>query len=264
MISICKKIISGLCFILIVSSLVQITSAQALEMKNKINISQSKSKTETSKKTTYNKVIDRDKETLNISLLPLLVSTTLQVPLELNNDESAVLYQNESGRTLNSGNIFNKQHHSIGIIDIEIVNNDEKAQLTSTILENNILQLNVKTKNVSNLINIQVKTSATSFSTYFTKSEWIHRGGITSLSLSQKQDITNLKNSDLNSAIKIDAWDKIKSIHETDIKWSNSGGMQDQFDCHFDFTKNKNAWNLEPSRPDVDYFSTVVASCNPK
>jgi len=38
MISICKKIISGLCFILIVSSLVQITSAQALEMKNKINI----------------------------------------------------------------------------------------------------------------------------------------------------------------------------------------------------------------------------------
>ena len=272
-----KKIITGLTVFLVIIGSGHITSVAAkihektpfltTEENDKIGIGLPtvipKNKGENVKINSNNKVIEGESETLNISLVPSTSGTTIQVPLELGKGENAVLYQNELGRSFNSGNLYNKENHSIGIINAEVINNDGKAQLTTTIKNNNILLLNVKAQNVSKLIHIQVKMNATSFSTYFTKSEWIHRSGITSLSLSQKPDISSSKNSDLNKVIKVDAWDKIKSIHTSNDKWYNPEGMKDQFDCHFDFAKKKNLWNLEPHRPDLDYFSTVLASCNP-
>lgn len=271
-----KNFITVLTVFLIIFGLAQVTSATTIEKStfltteenNKIKIGLpkiiSKAKIETIKTTSYNKVIEGDTETLNISVVPSSDGTTIQVPLELDNGEIAVLYKNESGKSFNSGNLYNKDKHSIGVINTELIKNDGKAQLTSTVKNNNILQLNVKAKDFSKLIHIQVKMNVTSFATYFTNSEWIHRSGITSLSLSQNPDISGgSKSSDLNKVIKIDAWDKIKSIHSSNEKWYNSGGLQDQFECHFDFAKKKNLWNLEPHRPDLDYFSTVLASCNP-
>ena len=266
--SICKKFTSAFCIFLILISSVHITPVNAFEKKNKVSINLltkvSKANAGSVKTASYSKVNEGDNTILHVSFVPSTASTTIQVPLELNKDESVTLYQNESRRTFNSGNIYNGQNRSKGIIDVEIVNNDEQAQLTTTVLDNNNLQLNVQSNNILSLVEIQVKMKATSFSTYFTNSEWINRGKMASLSLSQKADITSSTNPNLNYAIKIDAWDKIKSIHDSDTNWYNAGGMQDQFDCHFDFAKKKNAWNLEPSRPDVDYFATVMASCNPK
>ncbi|WP_144512791.1 DUF2599 domain-containing protein [Bacillus sp. FJAT-22090] len=270
-----RKIITGLMVLSIVYSFGHITSVKALEKTTYLITEENKKiaiglptmisnvKTEALKETSYSKVMDGNSEVLNITLVPSTLGTKIQVPLELNKGETAVFYKNEFGRTFNSGNIYNKYNHSIGVIDVKVANNDGNTQIITSIDSNNILLLNVKTKNVSNLIDIQVNMKATSFSTYFTKSEWIYRGGITSLSLSQKPDVASSKNSDLNKVIKIDAWDKIKSIHTNNSKWYNSEGMQNQFDCHFDFAKKKDLWNLEPDRPNVDYFSTVLASCNP-
>lgn len=271
-----KNFITVLTVFLIIFGLAQVTTATMIEKStfltteenNKIKIGLpkiiSKAKVETIKTNLYNKVIEGDTETLNISVVPSTDGTTIQVPLELGNGEITVLYKNELGKSFNSGNLYNKDKHSIGVINTELINNDGKAQLTSTVKNNNILQLNVKAKDVSKLIHIQVKMNVTSFATYFTNSEWIHRSGITSLSLSQNPDISGgSKSSDLNKVIKIDAWDKIKSVHSSNEKWYNAGGLQDQFECHFDFAKKKNLWNLEPHRPDLDYFSTVLASCNP-
>ncbi|WP_225728002.1 MULTISPECIES: DUF2599 domain-containing protein [unclassified Nocardia] len=46
-----------------------------------------------------------------------------------------------------------------------------------------------------------------------------------------------------------------------DLYWS----MHNQFDCHADWWqwRNKYEWNLEPSRPNVGYWKTVMAECNP-
>lgn len=273
--SICKKSITGLIVLSILCGSGQTTSAKALEKPTYLTTEENKkvriglhtitsnAKKENSKVTSYSKFIEGNTEILNITLVPSVESTTIEVPLELNKGEIAVLYKNEFGRIFNSGNLYNKENHSIGTFNAEVVNNDGKVQLSSSVKNNSILQLNLKTKTVSKSLQIQVKMNATSFSTYFTNSEWIHRSGITSLSLSQKPDITSSKNSDLNKVIKLDAWDKIKSIYTSDTKWYNPKGMQDQFDCHFDFAKKKDLWNLEPHRPDLDYFSTVLASCNP-
>lgn len=269
------KITTGLIILLLVNSSSQITSVRAIEKPTNLiteendNIAIGKPtiistiKIESLETNLYSKVIKDESEILNISLIPSVAETTVQVPIELNKGEFVVLYKNELGRTFNSGNIYNKNNHSLGIIHAELVNNDGKAQLISTVINDNTLELKVKTKNLSQMVHIQVKINATTFSTYFNNSEWINRNGITSLSLTQKNDITSSINSDLNKVIKIDAWDKIKSIHNSNINWYNSDGMQDQFDCHFDFAKKKALWNLEPNRPDVDYFSTVLASCNP-
>lgn len=269
-----EKIIIGLSIFLLANSSIPFTSVMALEKpstikeKSKIGIDLparvSNVKINPSKKISFNKVITGDSEILNISIAPSLSGTTFQVPLELNRGEKAMLYKTEFGKTSNAGNMYDMQNNSIGIINIEIVNNAENVQMTSTVLDNNILQFDVKSNNISNKIDIQVKMNTTSFSTYFTDSEWIKRSGMISLSLSQKQDLASSTDTSLNKAKKIDAWDKIKSKHNNTANWYNAGGLQDQFDCHFDFAKKKDAWNLEPSRPDVDYFSTVMASCNPK
>ncbi|MEU7143889.1 DUF2599 domain-containing protein [Nocardia sp. NPDC046473] len=47
-----------------------------------------------------------------------------------------------------------------------------------------------------------------------------------------------------------------------DLYWS----MHNQFDCHADWWGwvNKREWNLEPARPNIGYWPTVMAFCNPK
>ena len=40
-------------------------------------------------------------------------------------------------------------------------------------------------------------------------------------------------------------------------------GMREQFDCHQSFAKNKESWNLEPWRPQVDMMEMLSSACNP-
>jgi hypothetical protein len=47
----------------------------------------------------------------------------------------------------------------------------------------------------------------------------------------------------------------------------NNNSMKDQFMCHWDFVSirapRKESWNLDAGRPDVGYWNTVFAKCNP-
>jgi hypothetical protein len=43
----------------------------------------------------------------------------------------------------------------------------------------------------------------------------------------------------------------------------NYARLHDQFECHSFFATFKPKWDLEPWRPDVGYWSTVAARCNP-
>lgn len=56
--------------------------------------------------------------------------------------------------------------------------------------------------------------------------------------------------------------------HHRDALWlgtGNNNGMRDQYLCHWDVLGGlKNPYNLEPSRPDVGYWQTVLARCNPE
>src|SRR5690606_19136670 len=44
---------------------------------------------------------------------------------------------------------------------------------------------------------------------------------------------------------------------------ADTNAMRDQFLCHLDFVPFKPSWNLDLKRPDVGYWSTAKAWCNP-
>ncbi len=44
--------------------------------------------------------------------------------------------------------------------------------------------------------------------------------------------------------------------------WTNS--LYNQLRCHLDIAAFKGYWNLDVGRPDVGYWSTVKAGCNPR
>jgi len=198
-----------------------------------------------------------------ISINPPTFSPTIEIPVKFQNEENLILYQDNLGKAYNAGNIHNKNHKSIGIFSVQVINNEGKANITSRIKDGNTLIVNVDKKNPLEPLTIIVEITASTFSTYFSEMKWINRGGIESLSLAQKPYLTNASDAGVERVKKIDAWEKVASIHSSNTKWSNTNGMRNQFDCHFDFAKNKDSWNLEPHRPNVDYLSTVIAKCNP-
>lgn len=60
-------------------------------------------------------------------------------------------------------------------------------------------------------------------------------------------------------------WDELYSKYKDSgrgIKY-NLGGMKDQYVCHQQFAFYKSTWNLDEWRPDVSYYNTVMALCNP-
>lgn len=59
------------------------------------------------------------------------------------------------------------------------------------------------------------------------------------------------------------AWNEVVAL----APGANRQNMKDQFLCHYDFARisapDKPSWNLEQWRPDVGYWATVAAQCNP-
>lgn len=197
-----------------------------------------------------------------ISLNPSAFNTSIEIPIDFQNEENLI----KLGKAYNAGNIYNKNKKSIGIFSVQPVNDQRKgkASITSEIKDGNTLIVNVDKKYLLEPLTIIVEITASTFSTYFSEMKWIDRGKIKSLSLTQKPYITKASDVGVERVKKIDAWDKVLTIHSSNTKWSNTNGMKNQFDCHYDFAKNKNSWNLEPHRPNVDYLTTVIAGCNPK
>ncbi len=109
---------------------------------------------------------------------------------------------------------------------------------------------------------IQGKTlKSYALASYFDSAAWIDRGGVISLSLAPKDNVRG------DRSVKNTAWSYVASpTHgfSSDYRWKNTQVMKWQYDCHFDFARYKESWNLEPDRTADSYiFGVVLNSCNP-
>lgn len=84
---------------------------------------------------------------------------------------------------------------------------------------------------------------------------WVEREGETAL----KVDPADRLREAVDPRIHDEAWNRVvKAVPDADTP-----GMREQFLCHAAFASSKDAWFLEPRRPDVGYWETVRAGCNP-
>lgn len=204
--------------------------------------------------------VSNDTLIYDMKVFPTNYTSSVYIPLEFLKGESLSFHKDNKGKNLNYGNILNKDLKSIGLIYIDGINKDK----VNIDYENRgFLKLNIDYKNIKTPIEFQIKINTTNFSTYFYNSSWLSRGGLDSLSFIHKDNVINTYDSKLEIVRKIDMWDKVLMKHSNDLKWSNPSGLKNQFYCHVDFAKDKADWNIEPSRKNVDYLSTIISSCNP-
>lgn len=182
---------------------------------------------------------------------------SIEVPVELNQNESIILYEDEEGNTYNSANIVDLNGDSLAVIDIT-----SEDALLSTSVNDNTLTIDVDSEN-NEPVEIQVMAAAASFGTYFSSGKWITRDGIVSLSLTHKPYLTSASDVGEAGVKKKDSWSKVKTRFSSSVNWKNTAGLEKQFNCHFDFAKFKNPWNIEPARPNTSYAHHVAKACNP-
>lgn len=151
----------------------------------------------------------------------------------------------------------------MGIVSTSL-GNDKEVELIDAEVNDDTLELKVAMQELTQSTDLIVTAAATYYSTYFSNFAWITRDGVKSLSLTHTKYTVSAPNGAEFIARLNDSWDKVYSIHSTSSNWYNTGGMKDQYECHFYHATSKNPWNLEPSRPNVSYSATVAALCNPK
>lgn len=184
----------------------------------------------------YQISIGKDSVTLSISIPPSPFGTAIEVPFDFLNQESINLVQEQDGETISAGNIYNKEHKSIGIISTQ-VKRLENINITQKMNDNQSLSINVAPNKKFLLVKVEI--TASNYSTYFSGFSWINRSGQDSLSLTPKRSLSGTEDSLLSSVKSIDAWDKVVSKHGKDVKWSNYSGLKNQFHCHYNFAKEK-------------------------
>lgn len=84
---------------------------------------------------------------------------------------------------------------------------------------------------------------------------WVQRGDEKSLRIEPADSVRMWSTSAAQQAL----WTEVLNT----VPEADSPGMRDQFVCHVAFAATKEAWFLEPARPDVGYPATVAARCNP-
>lgn len=84
---------------------------------------------------------------------------------------------------------------------------------------------------------------------------WVTREGESALQVTPSRQLRDAT----DAAVFDDAWGRIVRA----IPRADTPGMRDQFVCHATFAPFKAAWYLEPRRPAVGYWQTVLAGCNP-
>ncbi len=104
----------------------------------------------------------------------------------------------------------------------------------------------------------------TKFSQYYSKSKWITRKGMVSLSLYPKkpayQDPPGMAGAHLQKY----RWKVVYDKHHKSSKWKNTASMKAQLHCHADYPKKfKIPWNIEPHRTESNYLKVVAKGCNP-
>jgi hypothetical protein len=89
----------------------------------------------------------------------------------------------------------------------------------------------------------------TTYYDYFSKSVWINRNGVYSLSIYP----INLAwpSSQIDTA-----WNFIVDKHSSDSRWDNEKVLRKQFWCHANFAGSmKTPWNIEPSKTSINPFT---------
>lgn len=95
---------------------------------------------------------------------------------------------------------------------------------------------------------------------YFDYVAWINRDNVISLQLKPNNTTRT------NNTAKNNAWRTLASTTHGvggHSYWKNTQVMEWQFECHYNFAKNKDFWNLEPHRTAPSYVAVVAAGCNP-
>ena len=199
----------------------------------------------------------------SFTVLPSTTSVIVELPFNFSQDEYIILYKDSSGNQYNGGYIFNKKNESTGLffISTEIIQN--KLQITTNVRNKNILEVKIETKKLVKPATINIEVTSPNIATYFTNNDWIKRGNLDSVSMKPTPYLLTSANYEISTLKRLDAWSKLVDVHKNNDKWSNIGGLQNQFDCHFNYAKTKEEWNLEPARKNVGYFSTIMSSCNP-
>lgn len=102
------------------------------------------------------------------------------------------------------------------------------------------------------------------WSSYFDQAMWITRDGKISLSLKPKSNVRDSK------SVKDQAWNIISGTYTGfggHANWpkesKNVKTFKWQYDCHYYFANDKDAWNLEPWRSASSYAAVVAKKCNP-
>lgn len=99
---------------------------------------------------------------------------------------------------------------------------------------------------------------------YFTKIEWIDRGGVISLSLYPSEYLLDNPNGNVAMAKASTAWGLVEDEYSSDSKWDNGKSLEAQFHCHAAAARGfKTPWNLEPHRTETDLWETMKKKCNP-
>jgi hypothetical protein len=87
-----------------------------------------------------------------------------------------------------------------------------------------------------------------------TPAPWVRAAARLALS-----DISNVENTQAALAAVDQLWAELKEKEPG----ADSLGMYNQLACHLLGAPDKDTWNLEPWRPEVDFIATVAAQCNP-
>lgn len=232
-----------------------------------IGIGKPKSTEPLSKKVQAENKVNGNAVTQTITIDTETSTTTLDVPLELEEGNYVVLGKSEQGEADGAALIYNAEGESIGVISAPVVENADEIEISSVKVENgDTLKFELETLELEGPTDIVVTAAATTYSSYFSSGTWITRDGAYPISLSMKHKSYLFSGTTNDRLMKIiDSWSKLKSKHSGHSKWKNAGGMEDQYNCHYNTIGSaKNPWNLEPARPNVSYAATVAAACNPK
>lgn len=193
-------------------------------------------------------------------------STTYELKVEMPSNWTIDYPTFDDGQVINGSLAFyNENDEPIASTGLPIaIDSNGKELNTYFTINNNSIVLNVEISN-SNVFPIETNYGIYAVNPARSVTDYFHYAGFNivyegSLTLGPRYF-------DEGSVIDVqNAWDAVVDLfYPYPGYWTdNLNGMTDQYWCHANFAKNKNNWNLEPWRPDVGYWETVLAGCNPE
>ncbi len=145
-----------------------------------------------------------------------------------------------------------------GIIQVELILHTlDERDLNSIILDNG-----ERLGDYEYIITTSNARINTTLGNYFTTVAWITRDSLISLSLNPKINVRT------NYYTKETAWNVLSDPNVGFGNHANFIGnettLKNQYDCHFNNAFYKHEWNIEPSRPVVDWQTMLLSGCNPE